>query len=453
MENQNLESEDEKKAPVSSRLFTLEMLMFTFAVLSGFILLWALLSQRQSLGVLVGAGLAFTFSLVVVIRLLMDPDSVRAHQTDSNLKLASTTLSYMKDGLNEAAAGKVCELLLPSTAAVAVAITGKARILGYAGLEREHNPVGSEIKTHATHATLADGQVRILFSPDEIGFPTETRIRAAIIVPLTIGSRVEGTLKFYFRRPQQISETQKSLAQGFGTLLSTQMAAAALEQQTKLATSMELKALQSQINPHFLFNTINTIASFCRTDPEKARVLLREFAVFYRRTLEDSADLILFERELEQTQRYFAFEVARFGEERVCMEVDVDPAVKDMLLPPFLIQPLVENAVRHAMPSEGKLTVCVIGRTRGDDVLISVKDDGVGMTDEARASILHPQSSKGLGIAVNNVNERIKGCYGSGAHMEVESELGEGTTVTLVLPGAALPRDVGGTEESEPERS
>ena len=91
----------------------------------------------------------------------------------------------------------------------------------------------------------------------------------------------------------------------------------ALEEQTKLATSMELKMLQSQINPHFLFNTINTIASFIRTDPNKARTLLREFAVFYRRTLEDAADLILLDREIEQTQRYFTFEVARFGEDRL----------------------------------------------------------------------------------------------------------------------------------------
>ena len=123
-----------------------------------------------------------------------------------------------------------------------------------------------------------------------------------------------------------------------------------------------LQALQSQINPHFLFNTINTIASLIRTNPEKARMLLREFAVFYRRTLEDSADLILFAREIEQTLRYFAFEIARFGEDRVAMEVDIEPEVEDMLIPPFLIQPLVENAVRHAMPSEGKLTISIIGR-------------------------------------------------------------------------------------------
>lgn len=420
------------------RFFTLEMLMFTFAVLSGAILLWAIVLPNQNIGIMVGAGVVFTFSLVVVIRLLMDPDSVRARQSDAMLKLASQTLACMKEGLNEVSAQKVCRLLLPSTGAIAIAITDKDQILGYAGLEQDRNPTGSQIRTHATHATLADGNMRILLSTEDIGFPTETSIKAAIIVPLAMGGHVEGTLKFYYRKPRHISETQKSIAEGFGKLLSTQMAAAALEQQTKLATSMELKALQSQINPHFLFNTINTIASLIRTNPEKARILLREFAVFYRRTLEDSADQILFARELEQTLRYFSFEVARFGEDRVSIDVDVDPGVEDMMVPPFLIQPLVENAVRHAMPSEGLLEIKVTGTREGDDVLVCVRDNGVGMTDEARTNILHPQSSKGLGIAVKNVNDRIRGHFGPGTHMEIESELGTGTAVTLVLKNGAV---------------
>ena len=290
-----------------------------------------------------------------------------------------------------------------------MAITDKDQILGYSGFEEDSNPAGTDIRTHATHATIADGKMRVLFTAEDIGFPSgASTIRAAIIVPLVVGPRVEGTLKFYYRRANHISETQKSIAEGFGQLLSTQMAAAALEEQTKLATSMELKALQSQINPHFLFNTINTIASLIRTNPEKARMLLREFAVFYRRTLEDSADLILFAREIEQTLRYFAFEIARFGEDRVAMEVDIEPEVEDMLIPPFLIQPLVENAVRHAMPSEGKLTISIIGRVEGEDVIVSVADDGVGMSEHARQNILHPESSTGMGIAVKNVHDRMR---------------------------------------------
>lgn len=429
------ESQERASLP---RFFTLEMFMFTITVLSGLVLIWNLIAPNNNIIALFCAGIVFTLSIVVVIRLLMDPDSVRARQSDAMLKLASRTLACMNEGLDRTAAEKICGLLLPSTAAIAVAITDKDRILAYSGYEESENPSGSIIRTHATHATIADGEMRVLFTPEDIGFPHDSStIKAAIIVPLTVGRNVEGTLKFYYRRASHISETQKSIAEGFGQLLSTQMAAAALEEQTNLATSMELKMLQSQINPHFLFNTINTIASLIRTDPETARKLLREFAVFYRRTLEDSADLIMFGREMEQTRRYFTFEVARFGADRVAMVEEIDSRIDDMMVPPFLMQPLVENAVRHAMPSEGKLTITITGEVIGQDVIVRVMDDGVGMTEESRQNILHPESSTGLGIAVKNVHDRICGYFGPGTHMDVESELGVGTCVKLVLKGGA----------------
>lgn len=420
------------------RFFTLEMLMSVLVALSGLVLIWNLVTPDASILALFFAGIVFTLSITVLIRLLMDPDSVRARQSNAVLQLASQTLEAMGEGLDAKSAQRICSLLLPSTAAIAVAITDDHSILGYAGYEESDNPAGSSIRTHATYSTLSDGKTRVLFTPEEIGFPNGVHgINAAIIVPLTVGKDVKGTLKFYYRRANHISETQKSIATGFGQLLSTQMAASALEEQTALATKMELKMLQSQINPHFLFNTINTIASFTRTDPTRARTLLREFAKFYRSTLEDSGDLIEFHRELEQTQRYFMFELARFGEERLELTCDVQPEIDDMMVPPFIIQPLVENAVRHAMPSEGKLTIRIAGMRTGNDVVISVIDDGNGMTQEACQNILHPGSTTGCGIAVGNVHDRICGYFGPGTRLEVESELGQGTTVRLVLVDGA----------------
>lgn len=424
------------------RFFNLEMLMFTLVVLSGMVLVWTLATPQYNMVLLAAAGLVFTLSLVVVIRLVMDPDSVRARQSDAMLRLASQTLDCMKDGMTRDAAQTICSLLLPSTAGIAVAITDRDCILGYSGFLEAENPSGSIIRTHATHATIADGSMRILRSPEEIGFQPGSTIQGAIIVPLKVSGTIEGTLKFYYRHARDISETQKSIAEGFGRLLSTQMAAAALDEQTKLAASMELKALQSQINPHFLFNTINTIASLVRTDPARARVLLREFAVFYRRTLEDSADLIMFEREMEQTRRYFTFEIARFGADRVELREDIDGRVGEMLVPPFLVQPLVENAVRHAMPAEGKLVITVFGHVDGDDIVIGVADDGVGMTEEARQNILHPASGQGMGIAVKNVHDRVLGYFGQGSRMDVESQPGQGTRVTLLMKDGVSRQEV-----------
>ena len=396
--------------------FNQEMLAATIAALAGITLVWTFSQPEFPVPVLIAAGAVFTVSIVMVIRLMMDPDSVRALQSDAMLQLASSMIDAMGDGLTEEASQEVCELLLPNTSAIAVALTNCESVLGYAGYQEAHNPAGIAIRTSATHECIRRGKTLVLLTPEEIGLPApieQNRIKAAIV------------------------ETQRSIAHGFAQLLATQMAAVEMETQRKLAASMELKMLQTQINPHFLFNTINTIASFIRTDPMKARTLLREFAVFYRRTLEDSTERISLARELDQVQRYFNFELARFGDARLAFEVNASPALLDMMVPPFLVQPLVENAIKHAMPSEGKLTITVKADADGDDVVIVVSDDGVGMTEETCANITQVESSTGLGIAVKNVHDRMIGFFGPDAQMVYTSVLGEGTQVTLRCPGCA----------------
>ena len=420
------------------------------AVFAGVALVMLAISSTDVMAVQLIAGIVFTMSLIAAFWLAMNPDTQAARQSDNLLKLASQMLDCMNDGMTVEAAQQICELLLPATPAQAVAITDTELILGYAGYNAASNLAGTHIRTTATHDTIADGQPRILYNTGDIGLPmSSARINAAIIQPLHVGNKIMGTLKFYYFRSSQISETQKSVAQGFAELLSTQMAAVALEEQTKLATSMELKALQAQINPHFLFNTINTIASLIRTDPAKARVLLRDFAVFYRSTLEDANDLIALEREVKQVERYLSFEIARFGEERLELVVDIEPEVYGMLVPSFMIQPLVENAVKHAMRAEGKLTITITGAIEGDNIVISVADDGVGMTEEQIAHMTDGESTTGLGIAVRNVRDRMRGYFGPEARMDIESEPGKGTRVSFTLDRAIA--ESGGYFDSQGE--
>ena len=175
-----------------------------------------------------------------------------------------------------------------------------------------------------------------------------------------------------------------------------------------------------------------------RTDPDRARMLLREFAVFYRRTLENSDDLVELMREIDQTMRYFTFEVARFGEDRLDMDVDIEPGLEDLMVPAFMVQPLVENAVRHAMPQEGTLSIAVTAQSDGNDVYIAVADNGIGMDVEQQRKLLSPSASKGLGIAMKNISERLTGYYGTESRMEVESTPGKGTRVQMYLKDALL---------------
>ena len=415
----------------------LEIMLAIIVIIAGCTLVYQAVSGVSSIVLQFLCGIVFTLSVLGFAWLWFDPDMHVARQSDEVLKLAGQMLECSKQGLTSEAAQQICELLLPATPALAVAITDRTNILGYAGYNEADNKPGGPVRTTATRQTLEDGKPRILFHPADIGLPaSSTRINAAIVQPLYLGSSIEGTLKFYYRKASQISKTQESLAHGFAELLSTQMAASALEEQKKLTTSMELKALQAQINPHFLFNTLNTIASFIRTDPAQARVLLRDFAAFYRSTLEDSEDLIAFERELKQVERYCSFEVARFGEERLEFIENVDPRILDMRVPSFMIQPLVENAVKYGMPPRGKLIISITARVSGDDVVICVIDNGVGMDEKTLVNMMEKTSDTGLGIAVKNVKDRMRGYFGPESNMEVKSALGKGTAVCFTLKDA-----------------
>ena len=414
--------------------FAFSVFSLLACIASSAILVLQIFSEQQSLANVVIAGFFTSVFFVATLFFTFNPNTIRAIQTDEMLTMARKTLAYVQSGVDRTAAQNVCELLLPKTRAVAVAITNRTDVLGYAGISEIENPAGKPIRTQATHEALDRGETIKITNPKEIGFPFEPKyIRAAYIVPLKRGRQVSGVLKFYFKSPRHLREVQESIAEGFGDLLSTQLASVALEEQTRLATSMELKALQAQINPHFLFNTINTIASFVRTDPSRARTLLREFATFYRYVLENTGDLIPLSREIEQTMRYFQFEVARFGEDALALSVCYESEIDEPYIPAFLIQPLVENAVRHARKPENKLNILIRVRSDAEFLTLSVEDDGLGMSEDAKQSILHPESSAGLGIAVKNVHDRVESYFGEGSHMEVESEVGAGTTVRLVM--------------------
>lgn len=379
-----------------------------------------------------GIGLVAVAFSGVYRRMMSRPDHVRALQSDRMLKIANESIAFLSKGLDEETAEAVCRIVLRESEAAAVAITDRDSVLGFAGVGEEHHLVGGPIITRATHESLELAEPRILHTKDEIGCPEPAcRLRAAIVVPLEQRDEPVGTLKFYYTSDRYLNETQLAMAEGLARLLSTQLELAELERQTDLARDMELKALQAQINPHFLFNTINTIAAFIRTDPTEARRLLRHFGGFYRRTLEQANDLVTVERELEFVTMYLELEQARFGERLVIVE-DVAAEALSQPLPAFMLQPLVENAIGHGMRADGStLTVTITGRCDSDALVLAVTDDGAGIPAARLDSVFEPATSKGLGIALRNVRDRLSGYFGPGGTLSIDSIEGAGTTVTL----------------------
>jgi two-component system sensor histidine kinase LytS len=411
------------------------------------LLTWGIVWNNIVASMLSGAGLAIIIVLFGTVNLV--PDNMRAQATERTLSIASETLKSCRSGLTPENADHICTLLLPETAAVGIAVTDTERVLAYEGTYEVLYPAGSE-NTATTLEVLESHRMETFVSMDETDQSTNRFRRGqsprkhtfGIIVPLLVHDTSVGTIKLYYHYGTDIDRTQLAIAKGFGELLSTQLSSYELDRQAELTARAEVKALQAQINPHFLFNTLNTIASLTRTDPTRARELLREFAVFYRRTLENSESLITLASELEQTRRYLKIEKARFGEDRIVEHEFVEPGCENLLVPAFLVQPIVENSVRHALRDEGALHIDIHVATDGDDVLIAVADDGLGMTQEAADRLLaeatKPSSEeKGTGIALKNVAERVERFFGPGSGVEIMSKPGEGTCVTLRMGEAS----------------
>lgn len=436
-------SRSESKVMGLPRITRSIMLAISYLVFSIFAII-GIVFEDDSPWISLVAIIGMFILTIISLRAAGTSDHARARQSNQTLDLASKTVTFMRQGLDMASAQAVCELLLPAATADAVALTNREIILGFAGVDKEDHPPNTPIQTLSTYMTLEDGITRVLETSTARDVSRSThKLRAGIVVALVVDKHIVGALKFYYRSSHALGENQKAVAEGFAQLLSTQLSLSYLQQQKELAAKMELKALQAQINPHFLFNTINTIASITRTDPDKARVMLREFAVYYRRMLENADEFIPLSQEVDQTERYLLFQKARFGDDAINLTIDIEPGLEEMKTPSFMLQPLVENAVGHGRRDDGTpLSITISARRKGESVVVAVSDDGVGIPPERLENLFDQKSETGMGIALRNINARLKSFFGEISGISIDSEYGKGTTVSLNLYDAHLDEDV-----------
>lgn len=353
------------------------------------------------------------------------------------LSIANQTVGYLRSGLTVDSARATAAIIMHEAQVAAVAVTSGQTILAHAGEGEDHHLSGGIVLTQATQRVIESGEPVFIRGKGEIACSERgCPLSEAIIVPLRKGQTILGCLKLYGTHRLPLDETLFELAKGLADLFSTQLELEDIGIKNQLLAHAEIRRLQAQINPHFLFNSLNTIASFCRTAPAQARELLLDLSRYMRRNLDSSRGLIRLSEEIDQTRAYLAIEQARFGE-RIKADIDLGPGAQDCLVPPLLIQPLVENAVRHGIlaKEEGGLVRLTAWRENGH-LLVEVHDDGAGMQTEQVRAISSAGTLESLteGIGARNSNQRLVQLFGPTYGLNVVSTVGEGTSISLRIP-------------------
>lgn len=374
-------------------------------------------------------GVGISILIVLIQNNFREKEEIAARQAQLALEIANETLPYFRD-VTSHSIEKICEIIKNSTGAAAVAITDKGKILAHVGLGSNHHIKGECFITSSTQEVISKGTVMALNYPSDIRCTNKNcPLKSAIIAPLKEGNEVIGTLKIYYKKENDVTFKATSLITGLSQLISTQLEISKVSKLKDLATKAEIKALQAQINPHFLFNSFNTIIYFLRFAPDKARELIINLATYLRHNLDYSNSFVELSRELEQVKAYLGIEKARFGDKlKIIFNIGEDIDIK---VPSLIIQPIVENSIRHGIiKGTGSGTVVItVCRLNSIEINISIEDDGIGIKTEIIEKIYN-NSMKENKIGITNVNNRLKYIYGKGITIE---RLDKGTKISFIV--------------------
>jgi len=346
--------------------------------------------------------------------------------TFRTLHTAALASPALREGLTTASAEHAVRHLRDLLGTPALAVTDTTDCLAWDGDGGHHRrQVGALVAT-AVDKGRTQSFGRGDLPCDVPGCP----IRSAVVSPLVVDERIVGTLVAFAPYPTAgLALASDETAQW----VSGQLELAELDASRTLLMEAEVRALRAQISPHFIYNSLNAIASFVRTDPDRARSLLLEFADFTRYSFRRHGDFTTLAEELRSIERYLLLEQARFGD-RLAVKLSIAPEVLPVAVPFLCIQPLVENAVRHGLEgSAGSGTITIQARDRGQECLIEVEDDGAGEDPEkVRRALAGDASTDSIGLG--NVDARLRATYGDDYGLVVETAPGAGTKVTVRVP-------------------
>ena len=368
--------------------------------------------------------------ILLVEDIIQKSELIAGSQAKLALEIANKTLPYFRntENLNE-----VCKIIANSLGARATVITDTKEII--AGFSTDKSVISrSNIRSNNTREVLKTGEVMLVIKDDEDEiiedfFYISPHIKSCIILPLKEKNDVSGTLKIFFDTAEKITEKNRYLMIGLSHLISTQMEISKVENLISLLKYSELKALQSQINPHFLFNVLNTMTSLIRTNPEKAREVTIDLSNYLRYNLDNNLKSVELIKELNQIDTYIKIEKARFGE-KLNIIYDVDESLYNFQIPSLIIQPLVENSIKHGiLKKRDKGFVKIILKKIDKDIEVAIEHDGVGI-EQAVIDNLDKKIEENIGL--KNVHQRLKLLYGEGLNI---TKLEQGTRIKFKILG------------------
>jgi two-component system LytT family sensor kinase len=346
-------------------------------------------------------------------------DRIGAIEAQRALNITKKTVNYMRKGLNEKTAKNVSEIIYEMTNADGIFIGDKNGFLAYSGISIHEEKLRQEIQKYNK-------------SPDYkiIELQYDGKSMFFVCAPFKIpNSGFEGVLGLGVRLKKNINPYFIQFGKELSDLLSNQIELYKLNKLAKEASTAEFRALRAQIEPHFLFNALNTIASFCRTNPSKARELIIDLSNYFRQTLKRQEDFVYLKDEIEFIQSYLSIETARFGN-RLQLIIDIPDEMMDEKVPVFVLQPIVENAIKHGIlpkPEGGK--VYLEAFFENDEIRFCITDTGVGMNEERLNEVL----TKWPGIGLKNVNERLKLLYGEDHGLDIKTSVNNGTKISFLI--------------------
>jgi len=346
-----------------------------------------------------------------------------AYRTLHTALLASPPL---RAGLTPQAAERALKHLRSLLGAPAVAMTDTTRLLAWEGGRAHH----AQQPVVIAAGTLQHGRATVVGGPDVACGEPSCIVRQAVVAPLDVDQKVVGTLQVF---TDQASAGLVRATNEVARWVSGQLELAELDASRTRLMEAEVRALRAQISPHFVYNSLTAIASFTRTDPERARELLLDLAEFTRYSFRRHGEFTTLAEELRSIEAYLVIEKARFGD-RLTVTLRVAPEVLPVVVPFLCLQPLVENAVRHGIEGRaGPGEISILAQDVDQECVVTIEDNGVGEDPERVARVLAGDpASDSVGLA--NVDERLRAAYGDEYGLVVETAQGAGTKVVVRLP-------------------